>query len=151
MEYLTIVIALLTFLIAFYQFKNARYQIRIDLFEKRRKVYLDVGGIIARCVTKVNTKEDPFGFQLASEIGRLKRESTFLFKVKLKTEIDLIFENALRLSEIDRRLNPSSGDSEPIGETRNQLAEEKRHLMSFLDKALQNLEELFFDQMSINK
>lgn len=151
MEYLTVLIALLALYIAYRQFCNDKYQTRIDLYEKRRAVYLSIGEILARCITSIHTKEDPFGFKLAWEVGRTQRESKFLFNRKLTEQIEEILNKVSRMSEITRQLNPIEGDGEPIGEKRNQLAEEKRELMLFFSNTLKNLESMFIDQMGLNK
>lgn len=150
-ENVTLLVALATFGLAYMQYRNERYKVKIDLFDRRYEVYESVGRIISRCITGPLTHDDPKGFVFAHEIAKTERASRLLFNQKIKEEIKMVCDKAMRLMEISRRLNPLEGESMSRGEERSSLAEEKSEIRKFFSERLTNLEYLFEGQMRLHK
>lgn len=145
------IIAGLALYIAFQQYQNERYKVRVDLFDRRYKVYDSVGEIIARCIMGPLTHDDPKGFAFAHEIAKTERVSRLLFNKEINQEIKMVCDNAMRLMEIVRRINPLDGEGLPSGPERNSLIEERSKLFKYFTTGLSSLELLFATQLRLNK
>ncbi|MBN4084765.1 hypothetical protein JYT89_00320 [Flavobacteriaceae bacterium AH-315-B10] len=149
-EYLGILIAVLALYIAYRQYKNDRYRINIDLFDRRHEVYILLGNILGTLIQGL-PKDDSKGFNLASEIGRCERLSKFLFPSNVQSEISEICKKGMRLMELYRRLKTIDQGGIPRGEERNKLSDEKSKIFTFMGDKLMNLESIFESQMNLTK
>ena len=147
---LTPLIAIIALFIAYMQYRNAKYKVKMDLFDRRYEVYLLLGEIIISCI-KGFDHDDQKGFQLAEKIRFCGRKSKFLFNKKITAEIQEILDKAERQGQIYRRLKPKEKGGIESKSERDQLSKEKRAIIKYLDIKLKNLEDIFSEQIKLNK
>ena len=145
---ITPLIAIIALFIAYMQYRNARYKVKMDLFDRRYEVYLLLAEIIISSIQGLD-HDDPQGFKLAEKIRFCGRKSKFLFNKKITEDIQCILDKAERLGEIYRKLK-SKDDLESQSE-RAKLSSEKRTIIQFFDNRLKNLEDMFKQQMKLNR
>jgi hypothetical protein len=148
--FLTIVIAVATAITAYRQYMNDSYKIKIDLFDRRHKVYILLGKILAQLIQGLPS-DDPKGFDLASQIGKCERMSKFLFPLNIQDEISEICENGMKLMELYRKLKPIHKGGLGIGYERDQLADEKSILFKLINDKFMNLENIFASEMNLTQ
>jgi hypothetical protein len=150
--FLGVVTALLALFIAYRQYKNDKYRINIDLFDRRYEVYFSLGEILGTLLIHGLPHDDPDGFKIASEIGRCDRISKFLFPSNVQNEIKNICDESMRMMELYRKLKPSEKGGLSRGKERDEIAVEKRKVSKFLRSKLMNLESTFKkSQMNLTK
>jgi len=149
-DFLGVVIALLALFIAYRQYKNDKYRINIDLFDRRYEIYILMGNFLRELIQGL-PHDDPRGFKIASEIGRCVRLSKFLFPSNVQDEISEICDKSMRLMELYRRLKHPEQGGIQIGEERNKIANEKSEVFQFLSSKFMKLETIFESQMNLTK
>jgi hypothetical protein len=111
---LTPLIAILVALIAYRQYRIQEYRVRLDLYDKRLKIYEAVMTFFRHLYQNGSASTE----ELLSLTGDTA-EARFLFKGHMRNQIDLIYRTALDLQEINREL---SNHSLPVGPERSELA-----------------------------
>ena len=94
--FLTPIIAVLAIIIAYRQYKIQKYRVRIDLFDRRLKIY----NAIMDFMSHVRQKGDASNDQIFNLIERTI-DSRFLFKGEIKNHIESLIQQALDIQEIN--------------------------------------------------
>jgi hypothetical protein len=125
--YLTVVIAITTTYIVIQQYLVSRYKVRMDLYDRRLKIY----NAIMKFMRHVRQHGDASNDQIF-ELIEQTAESKFLFKGAIKEHIELLYQKALDLQEVNRQL---ADHSLPKGAERTRLAKEMtKHFQSLRDQ-----------------
>lgn len=144
---LTPLIALIALWIAYQQMKSNRDKVRLDLFEKRMKIFLIVreslGTILADGSSKnINWKDFHFAIEQSKFI--LSEElQEFLTEIETKTR-QIRAQEVLLFGVNDR-------GGVPIGERRNKICEENSELLKWLTDQFEPLQNRFAKFMKMNK
>jgi hypothetical protein len=111
LKIISAIIAFLTILIAFNQYKINKYKVKYDLYERRFKVFEQSYELLDRIITSRDLDKDNF----FSGFVRIKNESQFLFDKKTAQQIEDYFkigfyyryyrsqskDKALKVNELD--------------------------------------------------
>ncbi len=113
---LTPVIAIITVYIAYQQYQTNRYKLRLDLYDKRFKVFLGLREFLSNIIQNADVSNEAiFQFNLATS------ESVFLFDKEVSNYLQNIKEAAINIRKQNSRLHSSNL---PMGEERAKLAQE---------------------------
>ena len=85
------VLALATFVVAFRQYRTARQNLRLNLFDKRWKIYQATGDLLVECLT--NTEPEPV-FKALLAFRYTTNGRKFLLPDKINNWIDSVEEHA---------------------------------------------------------
>jgi hypothetical protein len=132
---LTPVIALITVYIAYQQYQTNRYKLRLDMYDKRFKVFLALREFISHILENADVSNEViFKFNIATS------ESVFLFDKEIPNYLQDIRQAAINFRKQNIRLNSSNL---PVGEERNKLAQENSDLLNWLSNQFTTSEEKF--------
>ncbi|MCC6934198.1 MAG: hypothetical protein IT406_00680 [Candidatus Yanofskybacteria bacterium] len=146
---ITILITILLAYVAWQNYKinqaNSRIQkdkLRLDLFERRLKVFSACQELFATILREANVDRD--------RLFKFLRDSSdveFLFGDEIKTYLDEIYKKGLKLSYINQRLNSGSQ------EKREELAEEDSQILGWFEKQFSVSRDFFrkYLHFTINK
>ena len=140
--YITIVIAITMVYIAIQQLLIARYRVRMDLYDKRIKVYNSVMEFLGRILGRGNATDDNL-FDLINQT----KESRFLFEGEIGDQIEVLRKQAIKLQYFNCQL---SDDRLPVAE-RNKLADELQKGFHWFHQQYDYTEELFLKYLKIAK
>ncbi len=121
------VIAGLAAYIAYQQFQVARTKLRLDLYEKRYKVYTALQQFILKALQKVKVKEEDF-FILHAEIA----EAKFLFGPDVVDYITLVRRKVSTYQGLRDRMY--GGEPLEVGDARNKVVAEEAAIYKWLDQ-----------------
>jgi hypothetical protein len=103
---LTPLIAIATVIIAYQQRKTNAYKVKLDLFERRIKVYERVRDMLALMFTKVSDDKK------LNELMLDMQNAQFLFGAKLANYIEEVYRRASDLSAANKELATGYGTAE---------------------------------------
>ncbi len=107
--------------IAYQQHETARAKLRLDLFDRRMKVYEAVIALLRHVFQNADAKLE--------EIYRFTQDTSnapFLFGPEIETYLELLRKNAVRVRTLRSRLSESGLG---VGEERNKVVEEDSKLL----------------------
>jgi len=139
--FLTPLIAILAIIIAYRQYEIQKYRVRMDLFERRLKIYQAIMNFM-RYVRQHGSANDEQLFEFIDNSSLCK----FLFKGKIKKHIDVLLQEALNLQEISITLSESNL---PKGDDRTRLAKEKTMHFKNLRDQYDKTDELFMKYLKL--
>ena len=142
---ITILIAFISLYIAYRQYKNERYKFKIDLFDRRHKVYLLLGEILSELI-QGNNKTDPNNIKISIQMGKCERISKFLFPSNIQDEITKIIFEGDRLICLRSKLKTLSDKK---SDEFIELSIEKNEVLEFLSNKFMKLEEIFCPIMNL--
>jgi hypothetical protein len=144
--YLTPVVAIIAVLIAFKQYQLANKQrllnerkLKMDLFEKRFKVFNEINNLISDLIIS--------GIKETHEINILDQkinERIFIFKSELNVYIDEIIKKSRRLSQTEYILKSNT----LTVENRKNLSIENDNLYNWITHEYQNLTQHFEEYLN---
>jgi|SRR3990172_6917781 len=140
--YLTIVIAITTTYIVIQQFLVSRYRVRMDLYDRRLKVYNAIMKFM-RHVRQHGQADNDQIFELIEQTA----ESKFLFEGEIKDHIESLYQEALDLHEIHQELDHSL----PKGAERSRLAKEMTIHFKHLRDQYKRTDELFLKYLKLDE
>jgi hypothetical protein len=149
-ECITLFVALATFGLAYMQYRNERYKVKVDLFDRRYRIYESVGEILSRCITGCFTENDPYGFAFINKISKTERAARLLFNEEIRAKVKEVCDNAILFMEISSKINPKDGVG-LVGPELKKMRAELSRLRKFFPKTLSNLELMFEAQMRLHK
>lgn len=121
---LTPVIAGIAVYIAYQQYKTNRDKLRLDLYNKRYKVFDSLKTLLGHIAQQLNVKhEQVYEFKIAT------KEAAFLFEEDILTYLDNVSKKALDLWADHEKL-----ENLPVGEERSAKVDETSELFSWLMK-----------------
>ena len=132
---LTPVIAVLVVHIAWQQHKTSRDNLRLALYEKRFRVYAGLNDLITAVI-----READVSLEDLRKLDAATNERVFLFGNDIDKYIQEVRKKAVRLRHVNKQLH--YGDL-PVGDRRNQLAEEDQGLLHWFTEQLSNSGEKF--------
>jgi len=141
--YLTIVIAITLAYIAIQQHLTEKYKIRIDLFDRRMKIYNSIMVFMRHVRQHGDAKNDQI-FDLIDNTS----DSKFLFKGEIKEHIDSLIQLALDLQEVNQQLD---NRSLPKGDERSHLAKERTAKFKILRDQYDRTDELFSNYIRLDE
>jgi hypothetical protein len=141
---LTPMIAVIAAWIAYQQMKNNGYKVRIDLFERRMRIFESFRNSLVIIQRDASSREIDW-----QEYNFMLRQASFLLNDKL----------VKYLNEIDRRIHEmgiseyylQGAGSLPVGEERSKVARENSEHLTWLINQFEPLEEKFSNFMKMNK
>ena len=144
---LTPLIALIALWIAYQQMKSNRDKVRLDLFEKRMKIFLIVreslGTILADGSSKnINWKDFHFAIE-QSKFILSKELQEFLTEIETKTR-QIRAQEVLLFGVNDR-------GGLPVGERRNKICKENSEFLKWLTDQMEPLQNRFAKFMKMNR
>lgn len=144
----SVLTALIAIYIAYRQYANDTYRIKIDLFEKRFSLYSQLHEVLIKC--QAGPIDDHDGYQIGYSMNDCNRLSKFLFEKELQDEIEKLRQDVLEVLSLYRKLN---GDNKlpDMDSRRPDLASEKYDLTRKLSNAQDGLVELFNRQMYLGR
>ena len=95
---LTPVIAVLTVLIAWRQYKTAKQKLTFDLFDRRLRIYEDVKNYLLLII-----RDGDVEFDESSQFRNSVSEAEFLFRKEVIQYIDTIYQRAIKLRDWNRQ------------------------------------------------
>jgi len=138
--------AIIAVLIAYGQYRNASYRIKMDLFDKRFEFYDKLRNIL---ITSISGIDKNNMFDVFQEIGECKRLAVFLFDDEFAKEISNIDNRVIELTRIYARLHEEG--SLPVGEARNEAVDQQMELLNEFIELKDTLETKFSRFMKLNK
>jgi hypothetical protein len=131
---LTPTVAVLGSFIAYRQWVLARNKLKLDLFDRRYRVYESARAMLASIMTTGKAKDDELWKYLAAV-----RESRWLLDVAVAEYLQKdLYSKALKLAQYDAEL-----DGVPVGDERSRLVERKGEVREWLVAQYQVLDERF--------
>lgn len=121
---LTPVIAVLAVYIAYQQYLTNKQKLRLDLYDKRFKVFLALMSLLSSIMRQANVKQEEL-----AQYNADTNESVFLFDEELVGYLRLVRKEAVRLMNLKDKLYNSDL---PVGEERSQCAAECSQVLSWL-------------------
>jgi len=115
--FLTPVIAILAVYIAWQQYRINRYKVRIDLFDRRYKIFDTLMNLLGHIAQRGDIADEKL-----NEFLRSTKESEFLFKKDIPEYLDEIYKNAVDLHCQEEMLK---SQQLPIGLKRNEVVEKR--------------------------
>ena len=110
--------------IAYQQFQTSRAKLRLDLYERRFRVFDGVSELLATIYRDADVKlEDIRKFVISTN------EATFLFGPDVSSYLDELRTKAIRLRALNDKLHESRL---PIGPERSEAAEENARVLEWL-------------------
>jgi hypothetical protein len=139
--FLTPLIAISMGIIAYRQWRDSRYKIKIDLFDKRMKIY----EIVKDQLLVVNRDNEPkINHNLMySAIS----QSKFLFNDKVHNSINEIYSKILETTNISKQLK----DLQDSQDRRNLLIDRNTELLKWLIERHNSFDDIFTEFMRLNK
>ena len=129
----TLIVGLAVAFIALRQWLVARYKLRLDLFEKRYKVYEASAQFLSVIVSRANFNDDDLR---AFNIGT--RDVVFLFPKRINDYL-----HKIRCRALDMRLFQQQFTPLPVGEERTKLVQKHHDELVWLGDQLTKLPEVF--------
>jgi len=144
------ILGLATLLVSWRQYATSNEQVRIELFDKRFKVYFAAKRFAATVVRENKVENDDF-----YEFRRDTSESTFLFPQGIQKLLRSIHEAANKKRTYRRKSDHMMNMSGPSEETSQIIDDEERETLK-LQELLESLEEEFmpfldFREFRINR
>lgn len=141
----TVIIAVITAFIFNRQQKDARYKIKVDLFDKRMAVYqlIEDQLLIAIRDTKPNIDY--------RELNSAQAKSKFLFDDKIHNAVKKIIETIIANINANQSLSVILSDPAPNAAKVNQLSNEIKRTSDLLMGTYDNFADIFSDFMTLNK
>jgi hypothetical protein len=122
--WLTALTAILALWIAYQQYQMNRAKLRLDLYERRFRVFDAVGVLLATIYRDADVKqEDLFRFAASTN------EAIFLFGPEIPSYLDELRKNAVRLRTLNDKLHESRL---PVGPERSQAVDENAEVLKWL-------------------
>ena len=140
--FLTPVIAITTALIAYRQYKIQRYRVRLDLYDRRMKIYEALMHFLSIVRQKGDAPID--------EIYTLTRDTSqakFLFKGEIEKHIGSIFKRAVELESVNEQL---SDQYMPVGPERTALAKQMTEHFKWLRDQYDKTDSLFIKYLKLD-
>ncbi len=138
------IIALLVAYIAFQQYKTAKDKLKLDLYNKRFKVYTAAKKLVGTAVAKGDLKQDDI-FSFWIDVN----EAQFLFG-KIGNEIyvymDLLNKQGFQLNYLGKRIRDSQDNKE-----KENLLEKRDELFKWFEDQITELPKKFSKYLSINE
>jgi len=121
--FLTPIIAILAVYIAWQQYRINRYKVRIDLFDRRYKIFDTLMSLLGHIAQRGDIADEKL-----NEFLRSTKDSEFLFKKDIPEYLDEIYKNAGVLHRQEEMLK-----SQPLprGESRKKVVEKRRELFDW--------------------
>jgi len=136
----TFIVGLAVAFIAFQQWKVARHKLRLDLFEKRYKVYEAARQFLAVLISRADFGvEDLHAFNLGT------MDAVLLFPERIKAHLDEIRKHAVNM-----RTSQKLFETLPIGPNRSEHVQRAHDDMKWLDDALLGLPDTFSEFLSFS-
>jgi hypothetical protein len=132
---LTPVIAAIALYIAFQQYKTAHDKLRLDLYERRFRVYRGLMDLLA-----VIARDEPVSQEDLDNFYRETDQKRFLFKNELREYLTLVREKAVRLRQLKRNLDPTVSLPD---DRRTRAIDEETELLGWFDKEFEEVETRF--------
>jgi hypothetical protein len=130
----TLVLALFAAYLAFQQYRLGRERFKLDLFEKRFKVFSGARIFLTQIMREGNLKDLNPLWEYRAAIG----EATFLFDEDITAYLEEIYEHAVSLHVAGHTMEPL-----PVGDERTRLAGEISENLLWLSKQLPELTNRF--------
>lgn len=144
---LTPLIAIIAVWIAYQQMKSNRDKVRLDLFERRMKIFLIVReslGIVLADGSSKNINWRDFHFAIEQSKFILSKElQEYLTEIEIKTR-QIRAQEVLLFGVNDR-------GGLPVAERRNKICEENSELLKWLTDQFEPLQNRFAKFMKMNK
>lgn len=139
--FLTIVLSIIATLIIILQFLLQKDRWRLNLFEKRYKVYDDTMKFITTIVQKVNLNDD----ELYSFLRQTK-DRDFLFGKEIREFLDEVYNKGNDLIYVIKKM-----EDVPVGKERDKLADQEMHLSKWFSQQYETSKKLFGEYLTIDK
>jgi len=134
-------IAFIALYIAYQQYLTNKLKLRLDLYEKRFKIFECLMKLLANIFQNANVSNENLNKFYANT-----NESEFIFDQDISKYIDEIRNKALRLQFLHKRI-----ETLPVGTERNKLVEEDSELINWFVDQFNVSRELFFKYLSFKK
>ncbi|MBI5021999.1 MAG: hypothetical protein HZB59_11240 [Ignavibacteriales bacterium] len=141
--FLTPIIALIALWIAYRQFKIQEYRVRLDLYDRRLKIY----EAIMKFLSGISQKGDSTWDEVL-EFLRDTKEAKFLFKGEMKAHLDSIYNRAIKLQSVQEELK---NKSLPIGPEREAFAKQMSEHYKWLKSQYKTTDELFLKYIRLDQ
>jgi hypothetical protein len=134
----TLVVGLFAAYLAYHQYRLSRERFKLDLFEKRFKVFSGARVFLTHIMREGKLKDlDPL-WEYRAAIG----EATFLFDEDITTYLEEIYKRAVDLHVAGHSMEPL-----PVGDERTRLATEMSESLQWLSQQLPELTKRFSPYM----
>lgn len=132
--FLTPVIAIVTTYIAVQQFRTNRFQVKLEMFERRYAIYDAIREFISEAVQSGDFQSKSFPI-----FNERTHDAYFLFSDEISDYVQLLREKAARLRLVNDKLH---NRGLPLGDERSKLAEEDHDLMIWFGHQFETSKEL---------
>ena len=129
----TLVVGLSVAFVALQQWLLARHKFRLDLFDKRYKVYEATAEFLAVIMARANFKDEDLR---VFSIGT--RDAIFLFRKRITDRI-----HQIRCRALDMRLFQTQFEHLPVGEERTKLVDKNHVELKWLLHQMEELANIF--------
>lgn len=129
----TLVVGIAIAFFAYQQWSIARHKLRLDLFEKRYKVYEATARFLSLIMSLANFNDDDLR---AFNIGTM--DAVFLYPTHIKDYL-----HQIRCRAIDMRTYQRQFERLPVGEERNKLVDQNHNEARWLNEQLAKLPTVF--------
>jgi hypothetical protein len=142
---LTPVIAILTFYIAYQQYKVNKNRFRLESYERKLKIYNAVQKFLNEILRDGTTD-----YISCSEYYSTTSESSFLLNRQIQDKIEDIYKKAIQMVQYHYLLYPRNGSSGlPTGEKRDEVVKRESELLIWLINQREIIKELFKKEISL--
>lgn len=129
--------------LAYKDYQTKTEQFKLDLYDRRYKIYKAIENLLRNIM--INGRPDS---KSISEFVADTNEREFLFDNDITKFIDEIRDKAIHMKQLERKL---SDTNLPIGEKRNELAEEDYNLSGWFGDQLNVSKNLFIKYLGFKK
>lgn len=140
---LTPIIAIIVAYIAWRQHKTDKDKLRLDLYEKRFKVYQSTIELLAIILKKADVS-----LEEVSQFAFKTNESKFLFENEIPDYIENLRKNAIKLHYLERRFRENTSIDE---DEKGRIANESNDLEEWFGDQFKATNDLFTKYLSFKK
>jgi hypothetical protein len=136
-----LIVGCITAYVAYKQHKTDKDKLKLDLYEKRFKVFQAIMELNSKIFRDANISISDLQIFLAST-----REANFLFDDDIKKFIEELYQKAIRLRFVEERL----GDQRlPVGNERTKFANESHEILTWFGEIPRKTEKKFEKYLSL--
>ena len=140
-SFLTIVIGITGATILVLQYLLARRRWRLDLYEKRYPVFLSARDFLKDVLSSRNVADEAL-----TNLARNSQDFEFLFGEEIKTYLDELYREGLKLQVLTNRLQRTKGEKE-----RDKVITQIQQLIDWFDRQYESSSKLFGSYLRIDK
>jgi vacuolar-type H+-ATPase subunit I/STV1 len=139
----TFIVAAIVAYIAYRQYKTDRYKVKLDLYDRRYKVFDAARQFIAHVIEGDNVKREKI-----VEFTSATVESVFLFGEDVRKYLDTLLAKGARVQRLQTELDSSRL---PVGEEHSKKTEEIQECLNWLTQQLHELKTKFRPYLGFQK